>query len=146
MLPRVAFEYGHTSWAADTSRDRQLGIGNLRKSHVQLHRDRKTALLGRNQAHPAVDRDITDLGPFALADDAQSTFETSRVAHGEQLLRVSAVALAAHLLRRTQLHLQGSVTAYGRDRRPGLPSPSPTPCKGRAPYSAPPPAPAGRHV
>src|SRR6185312_16897210 len=61
------------------------------------------------QAHPAVDRDITYLGALTTADHAQSTLEAGRIAHREELFRVRATALAAHLLRRAELHIQGSV-------------------------------------
>ena len=76
-----------------------LGVLNLRQGHIELYRERETTLLRRKQAHPAVDRDVTYLGALATADHAQSTLEAGRIAHGEELFRVRATALAAHFLR-----------------------------------------------
>src|SRR4029077_13175077 len=103
---------------------RLFRVLNLRQGHIELYGELETALLGGKQAHPAVDRDITYLGAFTTADHAQSTLEAGRVARREELFRVRAAALAAHLLRRAELHIQGSVgrapVAVGpaaRDRR-----------------------------
>src|SRR6266536_2945368 len=86
-----------------------LRVLNLRQGYVELHGELETTLLGGQQAHTAVDRDIAHLGAFTTADHAQGTLEASRIAHGEELFRVRATALAAHLLRRAELHIQGSV-------------------------------------
>src|SRR5689334_13149392 len=89
---------------------RLLGVLNLRQGHIELDGDLETALLSGKQAHPAVDRDITYLGAFTTADHTQSTLEAGRVAHSEELFRVRATALAAHLLGRAELHIQDSVS------------------------------------
>src|SRR6266702_1628550 len=89
---------------------RLLRVLNLRQGHIELDGDLETALLGGEQAHPAVDRDIAYLGAFTTADHAQGTLEAGRVAHREELFRVRATALAAHLLGRAELHIQGSVS------------------------------------
>src|SRR5581483_8836443 len=88
---------------------RLLRVVNLRQGDIELHGKLETTLFGGQQAHPAVDRDIAYLGAFTTADHAQGTFEAGRIAHGEELFRVRATALAAHLLRRAELHIQGSV-------------------------------------
>src|SRR6266480_7260591 len=80
-------------------------IADLRQGHVELHREDETTLRGGQQAHPAVDRDITHLGALAAAHYAQSALETGRIAHSEELFGVGAAALAAHLLRRAELHI-----------------------------------------
>ena len=49
---------------------RLLRVLNLRLGDVELHGERETALLGGQQAHPAVDRDIAHLGAFTTADHA----------------------------------------------------------------------------
>src|SRR5580704_3258470 len=88
---------------------RLLRVLNLRQGYVELHGELETTLLGGQQAHPAVDRDIAHLGAYTTADHAQGTLEAGRVAHGEKLFRVRATAFAAHLLRRAELDIQGSV-------------------------------------
>src|ERR1700749_2073732 len=88
---------------------RLLRVLNLRQGHIELYGDLEATLLGGKQAHPAVDRDITYLGAFTTADHAQSTLEAGRVAHREERFGVRATALASHLLRRAELHIQGSV-------------------------------------
>src|ERR1022692_3734142 len=88
---------------------RLLRVLNLRQGYVEFHGELETTLPGRQQAHPAVDRDIAHLGAFTTADHAQGALEAGRVAHGEELFRVRATALAAHLRRRAELHIQGSV-------------------------------------
>jgi len=109
MLPRVALEYGaHLMGGSDDPR-RLLRVLNLRQGDVEPHGERETTLLGGQHAHPAVDRDIAHLGAFTTADHAQGTLEAGRIPHREQLFRVRAAALAAHLLRRAELHIQGSV-------------------------------------
>src|SRR4029077_1980099 len=84
---------------------RLLAIADLWQGHVELHREDETTLRGGQQAHPAVDRDITHLGALAAADHAQSALEAGRIAHSEQLFGVGTAALAAHLLRRAELHI-----------------------------------------
>ena len=64
---------------------RLLRVLNLRQGYVELHGELETTLLGGQQAHPAVDRDIAHLGAFTTADHAQGTLEAGRVAHGEEL-------------------------------------------------------------
>src|ERR1700730_3329874 len=49
---------------------RLLRVLNLREAHVELYGELEAALLGGEQAHPAVDRDITYLGAFTTADHA----------------------------------------------------------------------------
>src|SRR6266581_5624136 len=88
---------------------RLLRILNPRQGYVELHGELETTLLGGQQAHTAVDRDITHLGALTTADHAQGTLEAGRIAHSEELFRVRAAALAAHLLRRAELHIQGSI-------------------------------------
>src|SRR6266567_6042512 len=88
---------------------RLLRVLNLRQGHIELYGELEATLLGGKQAHPAVDRDITYLGAFTTAYHAQSTLKAGRIAHSEELFRVRATALAAHLLWRAELHIQGSV-------------------------------------
>ena len=92
---------------------RLLRVLNPRQGHIEFYGELETTLLGGKQAHPAVDRDITYLGAFTTADHAQSTLEAGRVAHREELFRVRATALAAHLLWRAELHIQDSVVQQG---------------------------------
>src|SRR6266481_3734298 len=86
-----------------------LRVLNLRQGYVELHGELETTLLGGQQAHTAVDRDIAHLGAFTTADHTQGTLEAGRKSHGEELFRVRATALAAPLLWRAELHIQGSV-------------------------------------
>src|SRR3984893_5840597 len=88
---------------------RLLRVLNLRQGHIELDGDLEPALLGRKQAHPAVDRDITYLGAFTTADHAQGTLEAGRVAHREEMFRFRITALSAHLLIRPELHIQPTV-------------------------------------
>ena len=78
---------------------RMLRILNLRKGHLEIHRKRKPALYGGKEAHPTVDRDVAHLDPLATTHRAKSALEASRKTYGEELLRVRAAALSAHLLR-----------------------------------------------
>src|SRR5690349_1886215 len=58
---------------------RLLRVLNLRQGYVERHGQGKTALLGGQQADPAVDRDVAHLGAFPTADHAQGTFEAGRI-------------------------------------------------------------------
>ena len=77
---------------------RLLGILDLRKADVELHLELERTVLGRQQAHATVDRDIPDLGPLAPTDDADRALEARRIADREQLLGIGPLGLAAQLL------------------------------------------------
>src|SRR5579859_2474651 len=90
---------------------RLLQVLNLRQGNVELHGQREPTLLRGEQVHAAVDRDIADLGAFTTADYAQGALEAGRIADGEELFGVRATALAAHLLRRAELHIHSSISS-----------------------------------
>ena len=58
MLPRVAFEYGHTWCAAATILTACVRVGDLRQRHIELHGELEAAIFGGEQADPAVDRHV----------------------------------------------------------------------------------------
>jgi len=62
---------------------RLLGIIDLRQADVEPHLELERAVLGREQAHATVDRDVPDLGPLAPPDHADRALEAGRVADRE---------------------------------------------------------------
>ena len=69
---------------------RLLRVLNLRESHLELDGKLETTLLAGKQAHPTVDRDVAYLDELGTTHHAQSSLETGRVAHSQQLFRVRA--------------------------------------------------------
>ena len=71
-----------------------LPIGHLREGHIERDGDVEAALLGCQQRHLAVDRDVADLFVLAPSDDADRALETGGVSDREQLFRIGAPLLA----------------------------------------------------
>jgi hypothetical protein len=61
------------------------------------------------EAYTTVDRDVADLDALATTHNAESTLEAAPQTHSQELFRVRAASLAADLLRRAELHIQGAV-------------------------------------
>ena len=105
-LPRVAFEYGHTLWAAATIDLACLVVAEVRESDVEGDGDVEAAFLGRDQADLGVDRHSAQVDPLARRPTAPSApSKQAVVAHGEQLLRVGARLVRAN--RRSEVERRG---------------------------------------
>ena len=114
MLPRVAFEYGHTWCAASTSflRRRLVHAGDL---DVQRDLDAE-ALRDRADADVGGDRGVGGQGDLLLhGDELHRADEARRIAGREQLLGVGAGgAVAAEALGRRQLDVEDAVVGLRR--------------------------------
>ena len=110
MLPRVALEYGQTSWALAT-----VGLGGRpverRGVHVELHLEPEPAVVERADADGRRDLGAGDVEPVAPGDDLQRRVEARRVAGGEQLLGVGRPAGPAHRLRDAHVGVEDAVVA-----------------------------------
>src|SRR5437899_12220307 len=85
-------------------------ILNLRQGHVELNSNREPAILRGQELDTGVDRNVADLDVLPTADDPERALEACRVTNSEELLRVRAIALTTHLLRRAQLHVQHPIS------------------------------------
>ena len=109
MLPRVAFEYGHTSWAARTSSTAASASVTEGRVTSRPTSSLKPPLPSGEQRDLGLDRGVADLGLRAARDDAEGALEAGGVADREQLLGVGAAARTAHLGGNAQIDLERAV-------------------------------------
>ncbi len=108
MLPRVAFEYGHTLCASRTSSTAGVALDRGQR-YVELHASRRCGPRPGLQRDLGVDRDVAGLSLLPARDGAERALEAGRVADREELLGVGAAAFAAHLGRQPQVDLERPV-------------------------------------
>ena len=115
MLPRVALEYGHTSWALATS------SSAVAWSRAGAWTSSSTArpnppLSSTPMRHAGRHLGAGDVELVAAGDQLQRRVEAGGVAGGEQLLGVGGPAGAAHLLGDAQVEVEDAVVARWRGR------------------------------